>query len=89
MIASTGTKLEAKHTRLCDCPENHLSCITAKEWVKSQIGVWQFYYEARDIRDKKLHPAELLYNRLSVQAHIGEGGPSASPGNLDSFSRPV
>jgi len=31
--------------------------MTAKEWMKSQMGVWQFYYEKRDIRDKTLHPA--------------------------------
>ena len=23
--------------------------MTAKEWIKSQLGVWQFYYEGRDI----------------------------------------
>jgi DNA modification methylase len=31
--------------------------MTAKEWMKSQLGVWEFYYEGRDIREKKLHPA--------------------------------
>jgi hypothetical protein len=25
--------------------------------AKNQIGVWQFFYEGRDIRDKNLHPA--------------------------------
>jgi len=29
----------------------------AKEWLKSQLGVWQFYYESRDIRKKDVHPA--------------------------------
>lgn len=41
----------------CDCPPTHINCMTAKEWIKSQLGVWQFYYEGRDIRDKNLHPA--------------------------------
>lgn len=43
--------------KLCDCPSNHINCLTAKEWVKSMIGVWEFSYEKRDIRDKKIHPA--------------------------------
>ena len=76
MIVSTGTRLEVKNARLCDCPENHLSCITAKEWMKSQIGVWQFYYESRDIRDKKLHPATypiaLAKKCISLFTHEGE-----------------
>ena len=25
--------------------------------MKNQIGVWQFMYEPRDVRDKKVHPA--------------------------------
>lgn len=49
--------IKIDHHRLCDCPEGHLSCIEAREWMKNQIGVWQFTYEARDIRDKKVHPA--------------------------------
>lgn len=44
-------------TRLCDCPKGFLSCIEARDWMKNQIGVWQFMYEPRDIRDKKVHPA--------------------------------
>ncbi|WP_204318285.1 hypothetical protein, partial [Serratia marcescens] len=36
---------------------NNLNCLTAKEWIKRQIGVWEFYYEKRDIRDKTVHPA--------------------------------
>ena len=76
MIANTGTRLEVKNTRLCDCPENHLSCITAKDWMKSQIGVWQFNYESRDIRDKKLHPATypiaLAKKCISLFTHEGE-----------------
>ena len=43
--------------RLCDCPKGYLSCIEARDWMKNQIGVWQFTYEPRDIRDKKVHPA--------------------------------
>lgn len=43
--------------RLCDCKPNHLNCLSAKEWVKTMIGVWEFNYEKRDIRNKKVHPA--------------------------------
>ena len=49
--------LSVGHDRTCDCKPNHLNCLTAKEWIKSQLGVWQFNYERRDIRDKKTHPA--------------------------------
>ncbi len=45
------------HERSCDCLPNHLNCMTAKEWIKSQLGVWQFNYNGRDIRDKSVHPA--------------------------------
>lgn len=31
--------------------------MTAKQWIKCQLGVWQFAYERRDIRDKRIHPA--------------------------------
>lgn len=62
--------------RLCDCKPNHLNCMTAKEWIKSQIGVWQFNYEARDIRDKSLHPAtfpiSLAKKVIELFTHKGE-----------------
>lgn len=49
--------IEIDSERQCDCKAGHLSCIEAREWMKNQIGVWQFSYEARDIRDKSVHPA--------------------------------
>ncbi len=62
--------------RLCNCPPNHINCMTAKEWIKSQLGVWQFYYEARDIRDKNAHPAtypiSLAARCISLFSHEGE-----------------
>ena len=51
------TKLIVPYKRTCRCPSSHLNCMAANEWVKSQIGVWQVYYEKRDIRDKDIHPA--------------------------------
>lgn len=49
--------IEIDNARLCDCKKGYLSCIEARDWMKNQIGVWQFMYEPRDIRDKKVHPA--------------------------------
>ncbi len=60
----------------CDCNPKHLSCIEPKEWMKSQLGVWQFYYEKRDIRDKTLHPAafpiSLARRAIDLFTHKGE-----------------
>ncbi|NWF96768.1 MAG: site-specific DNA-methyltransferase [Candidatus Thorarchaeota archaeon] len=50
-------RLDIGHTRTCDCPENHISCLTAKEWLRYQVAVWEFYYEKKDLRDKRIHPA--------------------------------
>ena len=62
--------------RLCDCPPKHINCLTAKEWIKSQLGVWQFHYESRDIRDKNAHPAtypiSLASRCISLFTHEGE-----------------
>lgn len=49
--------LDIEYKRLCKCPLNHINCLTAKEWVKGQVAIWEFYYEKRDIRDKNIHPA--------------------------------
>ena len=38
--------------RTCDCPPNHINCLTAKEWMKSQVGVWRFAYNGKDVRKK-------------------------------------
>lgn len=43
--------------KTCECKGNNINCLTAKDWLKNQLGVWEFYYEKRDIRDKELHPA--------------------------------
>lgn len=49
--------LKIGYTKTCDCPSNHINCLTAKEWVQSQIAIWEFFYKKRDIRDKNAHPA--------------------------------
>lgn len=69
-------KIKIGHTRTCSCPPNHINCLTAKEWIKCQLGVWQVAYEGRDIRDKNIHPATfpiaLAKRVISLFTHEGE-----------------
>ena len=69
-------ELNINYTKTCDCKPNHINCLTAKEWLKDQIGVWQFTYEKRDIRDKTLHPAtfpiSLSKRVIELFTHKGE-----------------
>ncbi|MBM4402840.1 MAG: site-specific DNA-methyltransferase [Candidatus Cloacimonetes bacterium] len=62
--------------RICKCPPSHINCMTAKEWMVSQIGVWQFFYDKKDIRDKEKHPAtfpiSLSKKIISLFSHEGE-----------------
>lgn len=62
--------------RTCQCKSNHLNCLSAKDWVKSMVGVWEFAYEKRDIRDKKIHPAtfpiSLAQKVIKLFSHRGE-----------------
>ncbi len=50
--------------------------MTPKEWLKSQMGIWQFTYEHRDIRDKTKHPATypiaLARRCIELFSHEGE-----------------
>jgi DNA modification methylase len=68
--------LEINTKKTCACPARHLNCMTAKEWLKSQLGVWQFAYEGRDIRDKNVHPAvfpiALARKVIELFTHCGE-----------------
>lgn len=69
-------KLEINHERICSCQPNHINCLTPKEWLKNQLGVWEFNYESRDIRDKELHPATfpiaLASRCIELFTHAGE-----------------
>jgi DNA modification methylase len=71
-----GNKLKINHSRTCNCKLTHINCMTAKEWLKSQLGVWQFTYESRDVRDKKVHPAtfpiSLAKKIIELFTHVGE-----------------
>ena len=74
--AEYGKRLNIGFGRTCNCGPTHINCMTAKEWLKSQIGVWQFFYESRDVRDKKLHPATfpiaLSKKVIELFSHQGE-----------------
>jgi DNA modification methylase len=75
-VGQKKDKLSIGYKRLCDCGLTHINCMSAKDWLKSQLGVWQFFYEARDIRDKKIHPATFpiaLANKIiKLFTHEGE-----------------
>ncbi|MGC8977337.1 MAG: DNA methyltransferase, partial [Candidatus Ratteibacteria bacterium] len=72
----TENIVEINYKKTCDCPENCLSCISPKEWVKGQVAIWEFYYEKRDIRDKEIHPAVfpigLPKKCIEIFTHKGE-----------------
>ena len=65
-----------EYEKSCDCTSNKLNCMTAKEWIKSQLGVWQFTYEKRDVRNKEIHPAtfpiSLSKKVIELFSHKGE-----------------
>jgi len=50
-------KLDIGYEKTCECPSNHISCIDSKNWLKGMVGIKEFYYGKRDIRDKNIHPA--------------------------------
>jgi DNA modification methylase len=75
-LAQDIKKINIGFTRTCDCAPSHINCLSAKEWIKNQLGVWQFTYEKRDIRDKSVHPAtfpvSLAKRVISLFSHEGE-----------------
>lgn len=75
-ITSRLEEIKTGAAKACGCPEGRLSCISGSEWLKAQLGVWQFHYEKRDIRDKDVHPAAfpiaLASRVISLFTHRGE-----------------
>ena len=69
-------RLEMDVGRLCECSATHINCLTAKQWMQNQIGVWECFYEKRDVRDKTLHPAtfpiSLARRVIDLFSHEGE-----------------
>jgi len=74
--AQQSRKLGLNPERTCVCPPRRLNCLTAKEWIKCQLGVWRFSYEGRDTRNKNLHPATfpiaLARRVVDLFTHEGE-----------------
>ena len=68
--------LEIGYKRMCRCAPSHINCLTAKEWVKGQVAIWEFAYEKRDVRDKNVHPATfpiaLAAQCIGLFTHKGE-----------------
>ena len=69
-------KIKIPHERTCSCKPTHINCLNGKEWVKSQVGIQEFFYEKRDIRDKNVHPAvypiALPAKWIDVLTHKGD-----------------
>ncbi|MBE3560219.1 MAG: site-specific DNA-methyltransferase [Ktedonobacteraceae bacterium] len=69
-------KLTIGTKRTCTCEASHINCLDAKTWIRCQLGVWQFAYEGRDIRDKQKHPATypiaLARRCIELFSHRGE-----------------
>ena len=72
----TKRLLNIDFKRTCNCKPTNINCMSAKDWLKSQLGVWQFNYEKRDIRDKQAHPAtfpiSLARKIIDLFTHEGE-----------------
>jgi DNA modification methylase len=75
-LLKSTKKLDINHKRACTCKPTHINCLNPKEWLKNQLGVWQFTYEKRDIRDKNVHPATfpiaLSRKVIELFTHQGE-----------------
>ena len=76
LFEAPGSVIDISHVKTCECSEKHLNCLTAKEWIKDQLGVWQFQYESRDMRNKSRHPAtypvSLSTRLIKLFTHEGE-----------------
>ncbi|MEO0075108.1 MAG: DNA methyltransferase [candidate division WOR-3 bacterium] len=57
VMAIKKKKIDIDFKKTCSCPANHINCLSAKEWIKNQVAIWELNYERRDIRDKEIHPA--------------------------------
>lgn len=75
-ILKSKKKININYARVCECKPNHINCLPAKDWMKSQVAIWEFAYKKRDIRDKNVHPAvfpiDLPAKCISLFSHEGE-----------------
>ena len=72
----TNKKLDISGKRNCNCGPTHINCLTAKDWMRNQVALWEFNYEERDIRDREIHPAvfpiSLPKRCIELFTHKGE-----------------
>ena len=75
-MPTTSKPIDISFNRTCSCPSKHINCLNARDWLKHQLGVWQFNYEKRDIRKRDVHPATyplaLSSKCISLFTHEGE-----------------
>ncbi len=75
-LRKNSYKIDIGYKKNCECNGTNINCLTAKDWLKCQLGVWQFTYEKRDVRDKELHPAtfpiSLAKKIIELFTHQGE-----------------
>lgn len=68
--------LDIPYLKTCDCPKNKINCLSAKEWMKNQVAIWEFHYTQEDIRNKAVHPATfpiaLAQRVIELFTHEGE-----------------
>ena len=69
-------KIDVGFIRTCNCGPTHINCLTAKDWMRSQVALWEFNYERRDVRDRNTHPAvfpiDLPEKCIKLFTHEGE-----------------
>lgn len=74
--AEKSKVVDISFEKTCQCTGNKINCLTAKDWLKNQLGVWEFYYEKRDVRDKTVHPAtfpiSMARKVIELFTHEGE-----------------
>ncbi len=75
-LIKDSDKINIGYRKTCECNGTKINCLTAKDWLKCQLGVWQFIYEKRDVRDKEQHPAtfpiSLARKVIELFTHQGE-----------------
>lgn len=72
----SGKLLQIGHKKTCNCPDNKISCVNGKDWVKGMVTIQPFGYTGRDIRDRNIHPAvfpiSLPTHFIKLLTHEGE-----------------
>lgn len=47
VVKEMAKKIDINFEKTCSCPDSHINCLTAKEWVRGQVAIWELYYEKR------------------------------------------